>query len=367
MKARKRILRLNSDEIVRLYFEELMSVADIAKKFDCSTSPIIYRLQDRGVYNSKQVEERRKRKYLGIIKKEAERRGGKCLSSEFKTVHDHLEWECALGHRWPAPPRHVVGYMKSWCPECGKGYAERLCRLAFETIFNTTFPSTRPKWLLSQKGFSLELDGFSEKLNLAFEYNGEQHYKARALGVGVNNLKEIRKRDELKRKLCRDKKITLIIINYEDNIMHLPSIIYERIPKDRRDLLKYSFNQNIDYSKAYIALDKLNELRKIASDKGGSLLSSTYINIDYKYTWRCKNGHEWEAKADHIKNSNSWCDICANDERITNRKDRISFAKVQEIREKKKNGVETKRLISEYGVSKDTIYKIVNYKVRVSR
>jgi tRNA(Arg) A34 adenosine deaminase TadA len=30
-----------------------------------------------------------------------------------------------------------------------------------------------------------------------------------------------------------------------------------------------------------------------------------------KYRWRCAKGHEWDAKATHIKTSNSWCPICS--------------------------------------------------------
>lgn len=41
------------------------------------------------------------------------------------------------------------------------------------------------------------------------------------------------------------------------------------------------FESSIDFSKAYIADDKLSELRKTAEKRGGKLLSTEYSNIDH--------------------------------------------------------------------------------------
>ena len=50
-------------------------------------------------------------------------------------------------------------------------------------------------------------------------------------------------------------------------------------------------------------------LIELAKNNNGSCLSEKYININEKYLWRCKNGHEWLASAKHVKNG-TWCPIC---------------------------------------------------------
>lgn len=46
----------------------------------------------------------------------AHKRNGKCISSEYKTTHYKLTWECKYGHRWDASPSSIK--RGSWCPVC---------------------------------------------------------------------------------------------------------------------------------------------------------------------------------------------------------------------------------------------------------
>jgi hypothetical protein len=50
------------------------------------------------------------------FKKIARKRGGDCLSTEFKNFATKLLWKCAHGHRWGALPQSVK--RGSWCPYC---------------------------------------------------------------------------------------------------------------------------------------------------------------------------------------------------------------------------------------------------------
>jgi hypothetical protein len=47
----------------------------------------------------------------------AKARGGMCLSSKYRGMHQHLSWQCAEGHTWKAVPGNVV--RGRWCPACG--------------------------------------------------------------------------------------------------------------------------------------------------------------------------------------------------------------------------------------------------------
>ncbi|MBK3311727.1 MULTISPECIES: zinc-ribbon domain-containing protein [Bacillales] len=46
----------------------------------------------------------------------AKSRGGKCLSTEYKTNKIPLTWMCSEGHIWEARPNNIKN--GSWCPEC---------------------------------------------------------------------------------------------------------------------------------------------------------------------------------------------------------------------------------------------------------
>ena len=54
----------------------------------------------------------------------------------------------------------------------------------------------------------------------------------------------------------------------------------------------------------------IEEMQKIASERGGKCLSQEYINQETKLLWKCAVGHKWQAKPKHIKNDNQWCPIC---------------------------------------------------------
>jgi len=76
----------------------------------------------------------------------------------------------------------------------------------------------------------MELDIFIPNLSLALEYNGEYHYKA-TIHFGLN----VRRRDEKKLSICRERGITLLVIPYWWNTS-LESIA-ETIRKERPDIL----------------------------------------------------------------------------------------------------------------------------------
>jgi len=54
----------------------------------------------------------------------------------------------------------------------------------------------------------------------------------------------------------------------------------------------------------------INDARETARLKGGECLSNDYINCHLKLRWRCQMGHEWNACLATIKNKNTWCPVC---------------------------------------------------------
>ena len=236
--------------------------------------------------------------------------GGKCLSDKYINSRTHLEWECAEGHRWEAKPNSIK--QGSWCPDCYLYYYEELCRTTFEQLFGKQFPKCKPKWLVGERGFRLELDGYCADLNIAFEYNGEQHYKEIAFHSkgGRKALEEIKIRDSLKQDLCKKEGVVLIVISYEDDLGNLPQIIKRKSREVGLDFNHIDFGKNIDLNKVYLSKTKLQEMREIAQERGGKCLSDRYINSATPLEWECAEGHRWEAIPGNVKRK-SWCLICS--------------------------------------------------------
>lgn len=105
------------------------------------------------------------------------------------------------------------------CMQCSKetreSKGERECREIIENLTGKKFPTKRPKFLTNpETGYSLELDGYCKEINLAFEYDGEQHFKPIEWMGGEEKFKQTQKLDKLKNDLCKSSKITLIRIPF---------------------------------------------------------------------------------------------------------------------------------------------------------
>ncbi len=150
-------------------------------------------------------------KTLSDMQDLAKKRDGKCLSKQYVNVKTHLEWECTYKHKWMSTPGNVQ--QGRWCPECNskKNVAECKCREIIEELTGLKFPCTR-----RMLGNGYELDMYNDKLKLAFEYNGRQHYIFTPRWHKTQSaLTDQKKRDENKKKICQEKGIRLEVIHYK--------------------------------------------------------------------------------------------------------------------------------------------------------
>ena len=78
---------------------------------------------------------------------------------------------------------------------------------------------------------------------------------------------------------------------------------------------------------------EIADLRKIARSRGGTLLSTIYVNGREPLSWRCRAGHVWQASASYVKpngfHSGTWCPLCPR--RMKGRPARLSIEEMQEI------------------------------------
>ena len=325
------------------------------------------------------------------MKRIAEERGGKCLSDLYVNAHTPLLWNCAEGHEWRARPCHII--RGSWCPECKIWIGEKICREIFTKLFNTPFKKAHPKWLKNPlTGRLMELDGYNQELNLAFEYNGLQHYiLVEKSYFNKNTFKSQKERDKMKKDLCRRNGVNLVVIPYY--IKHaekLDFILKEcnklgydttNVPVDLFDYRSLSiYNKNrldeinkevkqwgavcisesfIDHfshlrfrcSKGHIwetsyssikhghrcpvcsgkSSMTMNDIQRMAQRKGGVCLSHESKSNRQKLIWRCSKGHVWETPAYNIK-SGTWCPVCAKGRA----KEKLTEAKQQTLEDARK-------------------------------
>lgn len=136
----------------------------------------------------------------------AKKRGGVCIARSGFSSEYH--WSCDKGHKWKAALEDMQS-THTWCPYC-PWPQERYCRYILEDLLGESFPKCSPSFLMG-----LQFDGYCEKIRLAFEYNGKQHYQwVPHFQRKKKDFLQQKERDFRKRKLCHEHKIVLISIPY---------------------------------------------------------------------------------------------------------------------------------------------------------
>jgi hypothetical protein len=264
---------------------------------------------------TKKLNPKERRKKLLEMKKLARFKNGQCLSIEYFDRRTHLQWRCQNGHEWLASPESIKS-VGTWCPVCAAGVSERICRAVLEKLFRTTFPKKKPAWLLSARKTRLELDGYSEDLEIAFEYQGKQHFvESKHFHSGNTIFRQRLADDRRKATLCRKHGVFLLQIPYTIPHLGFESYIRERLKRHGKNqqtnaMLNRIENGKIDLStlNAYSPASLL-EMQQLADTHGGKCLSKIYVNNNTKLKWCCKIGHIWESPPASIK-SGSWCHKC---------------------------------------------------------
>lgn len=302
----------------------------------------------------------------------AQSRGGKCLSSAYKGLGTPLEWECAAGHRWPARPGNVLhlntwcpycagrivtreeladlaaargGELLSpvylgaqrlhrwrccdghdfeatpnrvknggWCPRCQIYYGEEISRLFMEAIFDAAFPRSFPAFLREADNRSwLQLDGYNEQLLIAFEHHGLQHYqRVPQFHRTAEEFAAQQERDAQKAELCRAHGVRLVVIPAVPDLTsleNLPAVIAQQAATLGMALPRDPMAVRPDLNQVF-CVSQYAALQQLAAARGGALLSKAYLGGAVKLLWRCRQGHEWEAKPNSVK-SGTWCRECA--------------------------------------------------------
>lgn len=234
--------------------------------------------------------------------------GGICLSTKYIGVFDKIKCKCKNDHIFSVSYNNLV-HNNGWCAQCGsnKLISENICKKYFENLFGYAFIKFRPNWLKNTDGYQLELDGYCEKLGIAFEHNGTFHYEDK-----FNRLEITQKNDKIKYDLCLENNVNLIIV----------PILFKKTPLSKlRNYIISECNKlkiNVPFPDVEINLSSCYDdngifefYKNIAISKGGKCLSQHFIGVSNdKMLWECREGHQWQQFAYAIKKGH-WCPICA--------------------------------------------------------
>ena len=103
------------------------------------------------------------------------------------------------------------------CPMCHESKGEEFIR---KILINRFINFERQKKFEKCKNKnSLPFDFYLPDYNLCIEFNGEQHYKPNSYFGGIKTFEYIQKNDNIKIIFCKNNKIKLLIIRFDENII----------------------------------------------------------------------------------------------------------------------------------------------------
>ena len=139
-----------------------------------------------------------------------------CAFDEFKNIKSKIDLRCNK-HGIFSTSFDAIKAGKR-CKNCMylESRSEKECRDILESITGKKFIKTRPSFLINENtGKKLELDGYCEELSIAFEYDGEQHFKImKHWNDGIDRLDKTKMNARVKDSLCEKNGICLIRIPY---------------------------------------------------------------------------------------------------------------------------------------------------------
>jgi len=204
----------------------------------------------------------------------AKERGGRCLSTNYVRSNSKLEWECGEGHRWERSPNSICN--GKWCPICGQEKASDKKRLSIDEM--DTLAGLKGGKCLSRKYVNTQT-------KLLWECADGHRWEALPLNV---------KRGSWCPFCAKKKAIEL------------------RVSK---------------------RLSSIEEMQRVAQERGGRCLSTKYVNALSKLDWECDKGHRWQAAPAFIKRG-TWCPKCRK--KMVADKQRHTIEAMQKLAEKRK-------------------------------
>ena len=245
------------------------------------------------------------------------------LKSKIVDINENnstVKINCSSGHFFKKTWKKLQ--KGEFCPYCSSGIGERVCRSAFEKIFNTAFKKIRPKTLRGRLGRPLELDGYAEFwwngqfLKIAFEHQGRQHYEISSFfNKNKKIFLEAQERDKIKKIWAEKNKVILIEVPEIFRITHindLLNLIKMRL-KEKNIEIVINFKINEILTLAWTtpeAETKLAKMKITAKENGLKLLTNNYIGAYYDFNVKCKCGNIFKTCYNRFVNKKTYSKSC---------------------------------------------------------
>ena len=252
----------------------------------------------------------------------ATRHGGLCVSSLYLGSGTKLRWRCAQGHEWEATPDNVKA--GKWCPIC----CGRVIPNALEKLHELA--ALRGGKCLS----SVYVNGL---VKLRWECSEGHTWEAASCHVKYGAWCPYCGRNA-----------PYTIEDIHTLAARRKGVCLSEVYKNARTPLRWRCEHGHEWKATVNSLTSskswcptcagqtrltLDRMRLEAASHGGECLSTAYTNNRGYLTWKCSEGHVWEARADHILGGH-WCSYCQDSlgedlcREWLERRFRVSFPKV---------------------------------------
>lgn len=146
---------------------------------------------------------------LHEIKELISKRGGSLISNSVTSAKEYFDILCGDGHLFKINLNKIN--QGRWCPRCSDSrlIGEEITRQFVEYLFQKRFVKCKPEWLTFQDK-RLELDGYCEEIGIAFEHDGDQHFRHIKRFHNYFTLDQLQSMDRAKDSLCKQKGIILL-------------------------------------------------------------------------------------------------------------------------------------------------------------
>ena len=246
------------------------------------------------------------------LQAEAAKHNGRLLSASYSGIASHMEWECALGHRWETSAKVIrAGH---WCPQCAGVPTvsledmQELARARGGVCLSRRYVNavTPLRWQCAE--------GHIWKAS-ASRFRGK--YSDRESWCPV--CRRTRYTIEDMRLLAAARGGECLSNVYVDHRTHLRwrcarGHVWEAQPGAIRPKKNHpgTWCPTCEDESLKLTLDQMREL---ARKHGGECLSTSYRNARSPLEWRCSSGHVFLATPTNLKSRPSrpasWCPVCA--------------------------------------------------------